>query len=73
MKIKKVEEFLTFEEVYKEKIKVLEKLHKASDSMNFLAKRYWQVKCSSNKYLEYLAQLDKRIGEIEKYYFKRGI
>lgn len=73
MKIKKVDDLLTLEEVYKEKIKVLEKLHKASDSLTFLAERYWQVKRSSGKYFDYLAQLDKRIGEIEKYHFKRGV
>lgn len=73
MKYKKINELNDLEELYKEKIKVLEKLHKASESMAFLAERYWFIKRSSNQKFDYLAQIDKRIGELEKNRFKRNI
>ena len=71
MKTKNINDLYDLEELFREKVKVLEKVHKACNSMSYHAEKYFYIKRSVRNYMDYIAQLDKRIGEEEKIRFRR--
>lgn len=66
MKRKNIENMLVIEDVYLEKIKTLNKLQKTCQGLEFLASRMNQMEKSYDERLRYLADLDKRIEELNR-------
>ena len=66
MKCKDINKMFILEDVYREKIKVLEKMRKTSEGLEFLAERMNQMERSYKDRLIYLSRLDYRIAELHK-------
>ena len=66
MKCKDVNKMFILEDVYREKIKVLEKMRKTYEGLEFLAERMNQMERSYKDRLIYLSKLDHRIAELHK-------
>lgn len=66
MKRKNIENMLVLEDVYQEKIKTLIKMQKTCQGLEFLSSRMNQMEKSYDERLRYLADLDKRIEELNR-------
>lgn len=66
MKTKPLNKMFLLVDVYEEKLRVLRKVQRAQDKITKLYKEANYILRSQDRYMDYLAKLDAKIGELKK-------